>query len=273
MFDLHQRRQGLQIPGVQGLSHALGRQPEGNPSSQLSLLRQISICGLEGMPAGGKSTLCGMFPRQMVSNFAGADVEVAKLPSLLPLKDSTSEDRMEHLWGNFKFFTIKEEERTDAICQSREEFVVLDRTWLSQIAFLHAITKAFDLSTVLVADAINMVETKVSAGQLYFPSRLLLLNVSPERSNQEVLRRDGRIYSDEMLMVMSAEQLRTFTFSRANAYESIKKTKGMPIRVVPGDLPLAKKRAAVFAGSHQEVNQRLFFLTLRENVLAGDGII
>ncbi|MEI7695153.1 MAG: hypothetical protein WCI64_05855 [Chlorobium sp.] len=230
-----------------------------------------SICGLEGLPGTGKSTLCLKLPIDNVSNYAGSDVGPSRYPWLK--RDTTGRHTLslKSVWRNNRFFLQREVARTDALEKRGINWAVLDRTWISGIVFNYAIAKACSIPKGILAHYIDSIESAQATGLLYFPDWLLIFKIPEKESFRRVVLRDSRFFSDNMLQIFTREQRISFLRFRAEGYKLIEKTAGLPIINISYRAPIETKcdAAITLPEGTRFRDPVIFFRTLRKNMLNG----
>lgn len=227
-----------------------------------------SICGLEGLPGSGKSTLCLYFSPENVSDYAGSDVGPSRYPWLKCDPSGRHALSLKSLWRNNQFFLQREMARTKALEKRGVRWAILDRTWISEIIFNFSITRTFFLPKDVLVHSIDSIESAHRSGLLYFPDWLLVFKISEKESFRRVVLRDGRFFSDNMLQVFTEKQRIGFLKARADGYKLLEKTEGLPIVNISYRAPKETKCGAAInppaaAGSLDPV---VFFQALRKNM-------
>lgn len=225
------------------------------------------ICGLEGLPATGKSSVCRMLPAEMVSDYAGSDVGQHYPPLLL---DPLGRYRitLNSLLKNSEFFTTKEVARTGDIFQRGVPIAVLERTWISQIVFTFAVTQCLSLPDSVLRAMITDLEENVRAGKLYFPSWLVMFRIPERTSYRKVIRRDGRFFGKNMTEVFSTTERAGFLAARTTGYQKILQTCGLPIVILSYKAhPTTKIQAVTTPPMGELPDWRAFFRSLRTHFL------
>jgi len=233
---------------------------------------QMVVCGLEGMPGSGKTSVCRLLSPEIISDYAGIDVGPQGYPRLQLDPARRHRISIDSVFANRRFFTTKEMVRTKEMLHRYRPFYVLDRTWISQVIHAYALARCLGLPKIVIEDAIDDVEQKIQQGSLYAPHWLVMFAIPIGLSVRKTVRRDGDFFSPDMKRLFTRGERLAFHAARADAYKKLQQTHGIPVVVLSYKAhPRCKLEAVMFPPSRRAPNWQRFFETLRERLLSEQG--